>query len=125
MKDSNYKKHNMKVWYKDLEDRYADFPEQIQILNLVSDLKKAEHFWDIDKKTAVDHLYRSIILIDFIVKDHKWKGKLKEVLRLREVIGSLIEGSQPLADPEETIKAALLLSPGAYAALHQSAGKKR
>ena len=114
------KSATMKNWYKDLEDRYADFPEQVQILNLVSDLRKAEHFWDKDKKTAVDHLYLSIILVDFIVNDPKWKGKLKEVLRLREVIGSLIASSQPLATPEETTRAALLLHPGAYSTLYQS-----
>lgn len=110
----------MKAWYKDLEDRYADFPEQVQILNLVSDLKKAAHFLDIDKKTVVNHLYRAIILIDFIVDDPKWKGKLREVLRLREAIGSLIEGSQPLATPEDIIRAALLLHPRAYSTVHQS-----
>ncbi|MFO7889298.1 MAG: hypothetical protein R6V04_03060 [bacterium] len=120
MKDRTAKNSPMKNWYRDLEDRYADFPEQVQILHMVSDLKKAEHFWDKDKNTAVHHLYLSIILIDFIVNDPKWKGKLKEVLRLREVIGSLIASSQPMATPEETIKAALLLHPEAYATLYQS-----
>ena len=110
----------MKNWYKDLEKRYADFPEHIQILNMVSDLEKARSFWGNERASAVDHLYRAIILIDFIVDDPRWKEKLKEVLRLREVIGSLIEDSRPLASPKDTINAALLLNSRAYLTLHHS-----
>ncbi len=120
MQNSNRKKSDMKVWYKDLEKRYADFPQHIQILNVVSDLEKARSFWDRERVCALDHLYRAIILIDFIVDDPRWKGKLKEVLRLREVMGSLIVGSQPLATLENTIRATLLLNRRAYSTLYPS-----
>lgn len=118
------RKHDMRNWYRDLEDRYADFPEHIQILNIVSDLEKAKNLWETERSSAVNHLYRAIILIDFIVNDPRWKEKLKEVLRLREVIGSLIVNSQPMATLEDTITATLLLDVQAYATLHPSAKKQ-
>jgi len=119
LKDRNIKRYRMKNWYKGLENRYADFPEPIQILNLASDLEKAKNFWKTDKTTAKNHLYRAIILIDYIAKDSRWRGKLRELLRLREVIGSLIESSQPLATLKDTVKAALLLNSQAYSRLNQ------
>jgi len=104
----------MKNWYKELENRFATFPADIQILNMVSDLKKAENLWIVNKQSATNHLYRAIILLDYIVADPKWKRKLKELLRLREVIGSIIVGDEPLGDLSQTITATLLLEPTAY-----------
>ena len=123
MKDSHSKSPNMKKWYKDLENRYTDFPESVQILNLVSDLEKVRHFWNTDITSARNHLFRAIILIDYITEDPKWSGKLKEVRRLREVVGSLIENNRPLATPQETIKAALFLNSQAYSRLNQMEDK--
>ena len=62
----------------------------------------------------MNHLYRVIILLDYIIADLKWLGKLSECLRLREVIGSLIDGRQAYATYDQTIDAALLLDSIAY-----------
>jgi hypothetical protein len=104
----------MKKWYKNLEGRYADLPADIQILNLVSDIKKADNLLLTQKKSAINHLYRAIILIDYIVEDKKWKTKLKELLRLKEAINSVIYYKQPLASLTQIGKAALLLEANAY-----------
>lgn len=80
----------MKNWYKGLKNRYSEFDEEFQVLNIVSDLKKAKHFQKLNKKNATNHLYRAIILIDYLIADPKWRNKLKEILRIREVIGGLI-----------------------------------
>jgi len=108
----------MKNWYKELEDRYASFPGQVQILNMVSDLQKAKNLFSVNKVSSVNHLYRAIILLDYIIKDPKWKKKLRELLRLREVIGSLIFYDKPYADINQTIEAALQLDIAAYKSLH-------
>ncbi len=108
----------MKNWYKELESRFASLPEYIQLLNMVSDLKKAEYFWPMNKPNAVNHLYRALILLDYIVADPKWKRKLNELLRIREVIGSLIFNDKPFADLSQTITATLLLEPTAYRSIH-------
>ena len=107
----------MKHWYKELEIRFASFPCHIQILNMVSDLKKAEQLWTANKASAINHLYRAIILLDYLVDDLKWKHKLKELLRLREVIGSHIFHEKPYATLSQTINAALLLNSVAYKTL--------
>jgi len=107
----------MKNWYKELESRFATFPAHIQILNMVSDLNKAQNLLPVNKERAVNHLYRAIILLDYMVDDPKWKRKLRELLRLREVIASLIVGEKPFANINQTINVALQLEPEAYKAV--------
>ena len=107
----------MKNWYKELADRFATFPAHIQILNMVSDLKKADNLIQVNKQSAINHLYRAIILLDYIVADPKWKRKLKELLRLREVIGSIIVDDNPMANISQTITVAWLFEPLAYKAI--------
>lgn len=104
----------MKNWYKDLKSRFATFPAPVQILNMVSDLKKAESLFETNRSTAINHLYRAIILLDYIIADQKWQNKLKELLRLREVIASLIVAKQPYGSLKQTIAIALQLDPMAY-----------
>ncbi len=108
----------MKNWYKDSKDRFFTFPAHVQILNMVSDLKKAENLFETNRSTAINHLYRAIILLDYIIEDQKWKKKLKELLRLREVIASLIINKNPYANLNQAIEIALQLEPTAYKALH-------
>lgn len=104
----------MKNWYKNLKSGFFSFSPSTQILHLVSDLNKAKHFSQSNPQTAANHLYRAIILLDYIIADPKWIAKLSECLRLREVIGSLIDGKQTFATYDQTIDAALLLHPIAY-----------
>ena len=104
----------MNNWYNELENRFVSFPAHIQILNMVSDLKKAENLWSVNKRNAINHLKRAIILLDYLVADPKWKKKLKELLRLREVIGSIIVGDEPFATLSQAITTTLLLEPTAY-----------
>jgi hypothetical protein len=66
-------------------------------------------------------LYRAIILLDYIVTDSKWRRKLKELLRLREVIGSIIVEDKPFATLSQTITIALLLEPTAYQSVQRNA----
>ena len=110
----------MKNWYSSLKIRYATFPAEVQILNMVSDLKKAANLYRDNKTSSVNHLYRAIILLDYIVEDKKWRNKLKELLRLREVIGSFIFNEHPLANFDQAITAALLLEPKAYKTLKRN-----
>lgn len=104
----------MNNWYKELKHRFASIPAHLQILNMVSDLKKAENLWTANRQSAINHLYRAIILLDYMVDDSKWNKKLRELLRLREVIGSLIVADKPFATLSQTITIALLLEPAAY-----------
>ncbi|UCE08525.1 MAG: hypothetical protein JSW07_11080 [bacterium] len=100
-----------------MKNRFLTFPAHVQILNMVSDLKKAENLFDTNRSSAINHLYRAIILLDYIIADQKWQSKLRELSRLREVIASLIVNKQPYATLNQTIDAALQLDPIAYQTL--------
>jgi len=107
----------MKTWYSGLENRYASFSEDIQILNVVSDLNKAKNLTHIDSTNAKQHLFGAIILLDYIIDDPKWKPKLRELLRLREAVGSLIFLEKPYGTIDQIITATLLMEPQAYRAI--------
>ena len=111
----------MKNWYEDLEKRYGDFPADVQILNMVSDLQKAKKLFHKNRSSAINHLFRAIILLDYIIEDKKWRHKLAELLRLREVIGSVIYYDRPYANLAQLIQAALFLEPEAYRKLIKAA----
>ena len=110
----------MKNWYKELKTRFCSFPSEIQILNLVSDLQKAKNLHPTNPDNAINHLYRAIILLDYIVSDPKWRNKLKELLRLREAIGSLICGDIQYGTISDIVNAALLMNCKADNKLKQS-----
>ena len=100
--------------YQDLKERYISFESHIQVLHMVSDLHKAKHWQNVQKKTMENHLYGAMALLDFMINDTKWLSKCRELLRLREVIGSLLFLPEPYATLEQTIEAALQLEPKAY-----------
>ena len=103
-------------WYKNLEDRFLTFGTEPQILHTVSDLLKANNLRDINVISSKNHLLRAIILLDYIITDPKWTSKLSELLRLREVIASVIVGTQPMATIDQIISTTLLLDRNAYRA---------
>ena len=106
----------MKKWYKGLKNRYHTYPSEFQILNMVSDLNKAKNLFPDHPDSAKNHILRAIILLDYIINDPKWKGKYKELLRLREVLGSILYAPH-YATIDQVIKATLLLDCKAYKAV--------
>ena len=104
----------MKNWYKNLETRYKTFPEHVQVLNMISDLNKAKSLWDKNRTSARNHLYRALILLDYMKDDPKWRNKLRELLRVRETVGSILVLSQPYGTLDQVCDAALCLSAKAY-----------
>ena len=107
---------NMKTWYQNLENRYSTFPEETQVLNMISDLNKARNLTGENTRISKNHLIRALILLDYIIADSKWQSKLCEVLRFREVLCSLIDGNAPMGTIDQVIQTAKLLTPGAYKA---------
>lgn len=103
----------MKHWYKNLEHRYQNFDKPIQLINLISDLKKALNLVCADAIVSKNHLYRAIILVDYMIDDPKWRSGLKELLRLREVIGSHIAGC-PIGTLEQLVDVVLSLNADVY-----------
>ena len=106
----------MKNWYKELEFSYLSFPKDVQILNMVSDLEKARKWTATHPDTSRNHLYRALILLDYIIADPKWCFGLGELLRFREAIGSVIDGKHPMASFDQLIQTAKLFDQKAYKA---------
>ncbi len=104
----------MKNWYKNLKERYATFSTDMQIGNMVSDLNKAMNLKSVNPDSAKNHLYRSLILLDYIIADSKWVPKWRELLRLRESIGSLIVNQHPYGNIEQIMTATCLMDTEAY-----------
>ena len=104
----------MKKGYEDLKTRFCTFPPDVQILHAVSDLLKAKHLADVDRNTAVKHVYRSMILLDYIVQDFRWTSKVRELLRLREAMGSWIFHAEPFTDLDGLIASTVLMESTAY-----------
>ncbi|MBN2028694.1 hypothetical protein JW824_00460 [bacterium] len=104
----------MKNWYKNLKDRYASFSADDQIGHMVSDLNKAKCLQEGNPGSAKNHLYRALILLDYIIADPKWRAKRGELLRLRESIGSLIVNNHPYGNIEQVMMAAYLMDAAVY-----------
>ena len=58
-----------------------------QIGNIGSELSRAGH-WDRrqDRESRNQALERALVLLDLTLNDARWRGRLKELARLREVI---------------------------------------
>ncbi len=104
----------MKSWYENLKDRYASFSSVDQIGHMVSDLNKARCLQEGNPESAKNHLYRALILLDYIIDDPKWWAKQRELLRLRESIGSLIINKHPYGSVEHVILSACRMDVAAY-----------
>ncbi len=107
----------MKNWYKNLENRYKTFPKSAQVLNMISDLKKAQHFEKTDPDISKNHILRALILIDYMSDDPKWKNGLRELRIFREAAASVIAG-KPYAPLSLLVKTGLALCPEAYRQLN-------
>ena len=107
----------MKNWYKDLESSYLSFPKDVQILNMVSDLEKARKWASSYPDTSRNHIFRAMILLDFVIADPKWRPALGELLRFREVVGSVIEGKHPMARLDQLVQTAKLFDIKVYQTL--------
>lgn len=103
----------MKHWYESLKTRYPSFPKQIQVLNMASDLQKAMNLEHVNAESSRNHLYRAVILLDYMIADPKWRTGLRELLRFREAVCASIAGC-PYADLATLNKVAIMLNSGAW-----------
>lgn len=75
----------MKLWHKNLEGRFDSFPSHQQIIMVCNELNRAQNQRQ-DPAEYQNCLERALELMGFLIADHKWQGKLKEVLRGRDIV---------------------------------------
>ncbi len=105
----------MAYFHKNLtQEKWNSLAKDKQILNIVSELLRARNSLAGNYQDDVLHsLNRALELIDLTVNDrNKWqKGSLKELLRLREYLGSFYQENQSIDNITKLIKSFLLFHP--------------
>jgi hypothetical protein len=71
-------------------DRWYNYSRGRQLLMIANEFNRARNWIEKDQFFEVNMCYeRAFELIDLTVEDEKWRGRLKELLRLREVMAEM------------------------------------
>ncbi len=81
----------MTVWHKSMNsERWNRFPAETQILMIRSEFARAKNLLRDDVPSEVLQCYeRAFELLDLCAMDPKWRPRLNELLRFREMLGEL------------------------------------
>lgn len=83
----------MNYFHKEIVDSWKNYSIFEQMANIGAEVGRAIN-WKKKKnlEMSTNAFYRALELIDLTVKDKKNKNSLKEILRLREVLGDYLVG---------------------------------
>lgn len=92
----------MKYFHKEIIKRWDKYSIFEQMANIGAEVGRAIN-WKKKKnlKMSMNAFYRALELIDLTVKDKKNKNSLKEILRLRELLGDYLVGENIYQSKEE------------------------
>ena len=81
----------MTVWHKTMDSgKWNRFPLERQVLMIGSEFARAKNLLRDDVSGEVIQCYeRAYELLDLCAMDPKWRPRLKELLRFREILGEL------------------------------------
>jgi hypothetical protein len=81
----------MTVWHKSMDsEKWGRFPPERQILMIGSEFARAKNLLHDNVVGEVIQCYeRAFELLDLCAMDPRWRPKLKELLRFREMLGEL------------------------------------
>lgn len=78
----------MKIWHKSLKNKFKKYSAENQLLMICNELNRANNNFEIEKEYK-NSLERSLELFYFLIEDEKWSGRLKEILRARDLVATL------------------------------------
>ncbi|MBN1482045.1 hypothetical protein EH223_07295 [candidate division KSB1 bacterium] len=84
----------MPVWHKTLKERFATVPMYQQVIMVANELNRAQNMLTVPHEYR-NALERALELTDFLSADARWRNKLKEVRRAREVMAMFYHDPQP------------------------------
>lgn len=85
----------MDIQHKDLADgRWFELSLAEQLGNVGSEISRAKNWQSRDKKISENALIRTLELLDLTLSDKRWRYRLKELARVREVLGDLFTGGK-------------------------------
>lgn len=73
--------------YKNLENRWSSLPLASQLANIGSEVSRMFHWKKKENHGAsLESFFRALELLDFSIADPRWRGKRRELTRLREIV---------------------------------------
>jgi len=75
----------MTIWHPTLQKRFPSLPQFQQLIMVANELNRAQNTIHSPKEYR-NALERALELLDFIAADPRWKNKLYELRRAREVL---------------------------------------
>ncbi|MEA3296033.1 MAG: hypothetical protein U9Q27_02760 [Patescibacteria group bacterium] len=78
----------MKIWHRNLRNKFKKYSTENQLLMICNELNRANNNLEIEKEYK-NSLERSLELFYFLIEDEKWSGRLKEILRARDLVAAL------------------------------------
>jgi hypothetical protein len=75
----------MTKWHASLENRFATFSQEQQLLMVANELNRANNQLNHPHEYG-RALERALELLDLLCRDHRWKKALPELRRAREVM---------------------------------------
>ena len=85
----------MTIQHKNLASgRWQELSLTEQMANVGSEISRAVHWHNIDKKLYEVAIARALELLDFTIQDPRWHTRLKELVRVRELICDAVFGDK-------------------------------
>ena len=85
----------MKILHKELaKERWFRLSLCEQLGNIGSEIHRALHWKDKDQKNFETAVNRALELFDLTLKDQRWKKRLREIARARELFCDAIDGGK-------------------------------
>ena len=90
-------------------EKWSNYSRAQQVLMIANEMNRAGNLIEKNMITEVKNCYeRAFELIDLTTADLKWKGRLKELRRFRELLAVLYLEKEKKAETNEKLKNALI-----------------
>lgn len=74
-----------------------------QMANIGSEISRAAHWQNKDKELFKSATDRAFELLDFTIQDNRWRNRLKEIVRIREILADAILGGHEYKSSFESL----------------------
>lgn len=74
--------------------RWSEFSLAEQLGNVGSEISRALSWRGRDDAASKKAMERALELMDFTINDSRWRGRLKEIIRAREIMVDAMEGGK-------------------------------
>jgi hypothetical protein len=96
-------------------EKWNSYPEFQQIIMIANEINRAGHWITKGSEKEMKNAYeRAFELTDLITEDCKWRRKLKELIRFREVLAGMYADSANTIDNQIVLKLLLGMNVESY-----------